>query len=65
MINLIPYLLAMGAVSDLQKAEGISHDKAKLANAAAIVGGIYSCYAVYGCGWTVILEGAFVAAMGS
>ena len=64
MINLIPYLLAMGAVSDLQKAEGISHDKAKLANAAAIVGGIYSCYAVYGCGWTVILEGAFVAAMG-
>lgn len=64
MINLIPYLLAMGAVADLQKAEGIPHDKAKLANAAAIVGGIYSCYAVYGCGWTVIMEGAFVAAMG-
>lgn len=64
MINLIPYLLAMASVADLQKAEGISHDKARLANMAAIVGGVYSCYAVYGCGWTVIMEGTFVAAMG-
>lgn len=64
MINLIPYLLAMGAVSDLQKAEGVPMGKAKIANIAAIIGGIYSVYAVYGCGWTVILEGAFVTAMG-
>lgn len=64
MINLIPYLLAMGAVSDLQKTEGITGEKAKLSNMAAIVGGIYSCYAVYGCGWAVIMEGAFVTAMG-
>ncbi len=64
MINLIPYLLAMAAVADLQKVEMIPHDKAKLANMAAIVGGIYSVYAVYGCGWSVILEGAFVTAMG-
>ena len=64
MINLIPYLLAMGAVSDLQKAEGVPMEKAKIANIAAIIGGIYSVYAVYGCGWTVILEGAFVTAMG-
>lgn len=63
MINLIPYLLAMGAVSDLQKAEGVPMEKAKIANIAAIIGGIYSVYAVYGCGWTVILEGAFVTAM--
>ena len=39
-------------------------EKAKIANIAAIIGGIYSVYAVYGCGWTVILEGAFVTAMG-
>jgi putrescine:ornithine antiporter len=64
MINLIPYLLAMAAVPDLQKAEGISSDKARMANIAAVVGGIYSCYAVYGCGWAVIFEGAFVTAMG-
>lgn len=63
MINLIPYLLAMGAVSDLQKVEGVPMEKAKIANIAAIIGGIYSVYAVYGCGWTVILEGAFVTAM--
>ncbi len=64
MINLIPYLLAMGAVSDLQRIEGVPIEKAKLANIAAIIGGIYSVYAVYGCGWDVILEGAFVTAMG-
>ena len=64
MINLIPYLLAMGAVSDLQKCEHVPFSKAKLANLAAIIGGIYSVYAVYGCGWTVIMEGAFVTAMG-
>ncbi len=64
MINLIPYLLAMGAVSDLQRIEGVPNEKAKLANIAAIIGGIYSVYAVYGCGWDVILEGAFVTAMG-
>ena len=64
MINLIPYLLAMGAVSDLQKAENVPMDKARLANIAAIIGGIYSVYAVYGCGWTVIPEGAFVTVMG-
>ncbi len=64
MINLIPYLLAMGAVSDLQRIEGVPAQKAKLANIAAIIGGIYSVYAVYGCGWDVILEGAFVTAMG-
>lgn len=64
MINLIPYLLAMGAVSDLQRIEGVPMSKAKMANIAAIIGGIYSVYAVYGCGWDVILEGAFVTAMG-
>ncbi len=64
MINLIPYLLAMGAVSDLQRIEGVPNEKAKMANIAAIIGGIYSVYAVYGCGWDVILEGAFVTAMG-
>lgn len=64
MINLIPYLLAMASVSDLQRMESISAGKAKWANMAAVAGGIYSVYAVYGCGWTVILEGAFVTAMG-
>ena len=64
MINLIPYLLAMAAVPDLQKAEGISAAKAKIPNMAAIVGGVYSVYAVYGCGWDIILYGTLVTVLG-
>lgn len=64
MINLIPYLLAMAAVPDLQKAEGIAAAKAKLPNMAAIVGGVYSVYAVYGCGWDIILYGTLVTVLG-
>jgi amino acid transporter len=64
MVNLIPYLLAMAAVPDLQKAEGISAAKAKLPNMAAIIGGVYSVYAVYGCGWDIILYGTLVTVFG-
>ena len=64
MINLVPYLLAMASVPDLQKAEGIAPAKAKLANMAAIVGGIYSVYAVYGCGWEIILYGTLANVLG-
>lgn len=64
MVNLIPYLLAMASVSDLQKAEGIPPKKARIANIAGVVGGIYSVYAVYGCGWTVILSGFAVTGIG-
>ena len=64
MVNLIPYLLAMAAVPDLQKAEGISAAKAKLPNMAAIIGSVYSVYAVYGCGWDIILYGTLVTVFG-
>ena len=64
MVNLIPYLLAMASVSDLQKAEDIPPKKARIANIAGVVGGIYSVYAVYGCGWTVILSGFAVTGIG-
>ena len=64
MVNLIPYLLAMASVPDLQKAEGISAKNAKLPNMAAIIGGIYSVYAVYGCGWDIILYGTLVTVFG-
>lgn len=64
MINLIPYLLAMGAVSTLQKEEGLTGRKAKFANFTAVCGGIYSIYAVYGCGWDIITDGIIVAIAG-
>lgn len=64
MINLIPYLLAMGAVATLQKEEGLTGRKAKFANFTAICGGVYSIYAVYGCGWDIITDGVIVAIAG-
>lgn len=64
MINLVPYLLAMASVPDLLKTEHVAASEMRLTNLAALIGGIYSVYAVYGCGWSVIAEGAFVATMG-
>lgn len=64
MINLIPYLLAMGAVATLQKEEGLTGRKAKFANFTAVCGGVYSIYAVYGCGWDIITDGVIVAIAG-
>jgi putrescine:ornithine antiporter len=31
---------------------------------AAIIGGVYSVYAVYGCGWDIILYGTLVTVFG-
>lgn len=64
MINLVPYLLSMLSVPDLQKAEAIPYETAKWTNAAAVIGGMYSVYAVYGCGWTIILDGTMVILLG-
>lgn len=64
MINLVPYLLSMIAVPDLQKAEFIPASQAKWTNYAAMIGSIYSVYAVYGCGWSVILQGVGVMILG-
>lgn len=64
MINLIPYLLAMGAVSTLQREEGLTGRKAKIANFTAVCGAVYSVYAVYGCGWDIITDGLIVAILG-
>ena len=50
------------AFNVVQSGEGVGNEFLYII--AAIIGGIYSVYAVYGCGWTVILEGAFVTAMG-
>lgn len=64
MVNLIPYLLAMGAVPTLQKVEGLIGRKAKIANFTALCGAVYSVYAVYGCGWDIIADGFIVMAAG-
>lgn len=63
-INLIPYVLSMASVPSIQRAEGISKDKRALTNFSALIGGIYSVYAIYGCGWNIIGDGLIVAIIG-
>lgn len=63
-INLIPYVLSMASVPSLQRAEGIAKEKRALTNFSALIGGIYSVYAIYGCGWDIIGDGIIVAIIG-
>lgn len=63
-INLVPYILSMTSVEALLKAENITGARAKRANFAAVIGTIYSVYAVYGCGWTIIGYGILATAIG-
>lgn len=64
MVNLIPYLLAMFSVPTLQKEEGLTGRKAKFTNFTAVCGAVYSVYAVYGCGWDIIMDGFIVTISG-
>lgn len=64
MVNLIPYLLAMFSVPPLQKEEGLTGRKAKFTNFTAVCGAVYSVYAVYGCGWDIIMDGLIVTISG-
>lgn len=64
MVNLIPYLLAMFSVPTLQKEEGLTGRKAKFTNFTAVCGAVYSVYAVYGCGWDIIMDGLIVTISG-
>lgn len=64
MVNLIPYLLAMFSVPTLQKEEGLTGRKAKFTNFTAVCGAVYSIYAVYGCGWDIIMDGFIVTISG-
>ncbi len=62
--NIIPYILSMAALVIIQQVANVPPRKAKRANAVALVGAIYSFYALYSSGQEAMLYGAMVTFMG-
>ncbi|EOC1337787.1 putrescine-ornithine antiporter [Cronobacter dublinensis] len=62
--NIIPYILSMAALVIIQQVANVPTRKAKRANAVALVGAIYSFYALYSSGQEAMLYGAMVTFMG-
>lgn len=62
--NIIPYILSMAALVIIQKAANVDPGKAKAANVIALMGAIYSFYALYSSGEEAMLYGAIVTFMG-
>lgn len=63
-INLVPYVLSMTSIRSLLREEGITGNRAQTAYIAAFAGTIYSLYAIYGCGWTIISYGVLCTILG-
>ena len=63
--NAIPYLLSMGSLMTLQRANGtIAKRKRLLTNIIAVLAGLYTLYAIYACGATSVLYGSIVTFAG-
>ncbi|MCT4710773.1 putrescine-ornithine antiporter [Enterobacteriaceae bacterium H11S18] len=62
--NIIPYILSMAALVIIQKLAKVEPGKAKLGNFIALVGAIYSFYALYSSGEEAMLWGAMVTFLG-
>ncbi|WP_196594084.1 putrescine-ornithine antiporter [Pectinatus sottacetonis] len=62
--NIIPYLLSMASLAIIQYSAGIYGKKAKITNSVALVGSIYSLYALYACGVTAMTYGAILTFAG-
>lgn len=62
--NLVPYLLSMAALTVLQKVEGAPEGKAKVTTVIALIGSIYSFYALYASGEQAMLYGSMVTFVG-
>ncbi|ELQ6149110.1 putrescine-ornithine antiporter [Cronobacter turicensis] len=62
--NIIPYILSMAALVIIQQVAKVPPRKAKPANLVALLGAIYSFYALYSSGQEAMLYGAMVTFMG-
>lgn len=62
--NIIPYILSMAALVIIQQVAKVPPRKAKPANLVALLGAIYSFYALYSSGEEAMLYGAIVTFMG-
>ncbi|EOC1531290.1 putrescine-ornithine antiporter [Cronobacter turicensis] len=62
--NIIPYIFSMAALVIIQQVAKVPPRKAKQANLVALLGAIYSFYALYSSGQEAMLYGAMVTFMG-
>lgn len=62
--NVMPYLLSMAAISVIQKSENVPGNKVRKTNLIAIVGSIYSLYALYASGSEALMYGSIVTFAG-
>lgn len=62
--NVVPYLLSMAAVAVIQMKAKVKPSTARLTNAAAIIGSIYSIYALYAAGLEAMTYGSLITMAG-
>ena len=62
--NIIPYLLSMASVAVIQELAGVPREKSRWVNAIALIGSLYSLYALYACGFTAMMYGAIITFAG-
>ncbi|AFJ48558.1 putrescine-ornithine antiporter [Shimwellia blattae] len=62
--NIIPYILSMAALMVIQKAAKVAPAKARASNIIALVGALYSFYALYSSGEQAMMYGAIVTFLG-
>ncbi len=62
--NLIPFVLSMAAVAAIQRAENAPKSKMALNTTVALLGNIYSFYALYACGERAMLLGGMATFFG-
>ncbi len=62
--NIIPYILSMAALIIIQKVAKVDSAKARAANIIALIGALYSFYALYSSGEEAMMYGAIVTFLG-
>ena len=62
--NIIPYILSMAALGVMQKQLKIPAHKARVSNIIAVIGALYSFYALYSSGETAVMLGSICTFFG-
>ena len=62
--NVMPYLLSMAAVFVMLKVEGVTGKAASVIKVAALIGTVYSLYALYAAGFSAMMYGALATFAG-
>ncbi|WP_153904729.1 amino acid permease, partial [Vibrio parahaemolyticus] len=62
--NVIPYILCMGAIFIMQQVAHVPEREMKTTNVIALIGSLYSFYALYGSGYEAMMWGSIVTFLG-